>query len=131
MGIMEFSLGTGSIEKQRTGCIVAGVYEGRKLSPAALALDAASGHAVQGVIGHGDLEGELGTTLLLHKLANVASDRVLLVGLGPEREFRETSYRTALLSAMKTLRTTGAARATTCLGELAVQARDSSWKIEQ
>src|SRR5207253_4401216 len=67
----------------------------------------------------------------LHNLANVASERVLLVGLGPEREFRESSYRTALASAMKMLRTTGATQATICLTELPVQGRDGTWKIEQ
>ena len=43
---MEFSVSTGSLQTQRTGCIVAGVYEGRKLSPSALVVDAASGNAV-------------------------------------------------------------------------------------
>jgi leucyl aminopeptidase len=128
---MEFSVTGGSLEKQRTGCIVAGVYEGRKLSPAATDLDTASGRAVNNVVRRGDLEGELGTTLLLHNVPNVASERVLLVGLGSEREFLESSYRTALSSAMKTLRTTGAAEATICLNELPVKGRDGAWKIEQ
>ena len=38
---MEFVVNGGSLAKQRTGCIVAGVYEGGKLSPSALELDAA------------------------------------------------------------------------------------------
>src|SRR4051812_19663477 len=131
MRSLEFSVTSGSLAKLRTSCIVAGVYEGRKLSPAALELDAASGHAVNRVVGRGDLEGELGTTILLHDIPNIASERVLLVGLGPEREFRESSYRKALSSATKTLRTTGAAQATICLNELAVQRRDGPWKVEQ
>src|SRR4051794_16753638 len=129
MRTMDFSVTSDSPDKLRTGCIVAGVYEGRKLSRAALDLDAASGHAVIAVIGRGDLEGELGTTLLLHDVPNIASDRVLLVGLGPEREFRETSYRKALSSTTKALRATGAVEATICLNELAVQRRDGAWKI--
>jgi leucyl aminopeptidase len=128
---MEFSVSTVSLEQQRTGCAVVGVYEGRKLSPSAMELDTASGHALDRVLGRGDLEGELGATLLLHDLANVACERVLLVGLGPEREFVETSYRTALAAAIKTLRTTGAAEATLCVDELPVNGRDGAWKIEQ
>ena len=31
---MEFSIKSGSPEKQRTGCVVVGVYEGRKLTAA-------------------------------------------------------------------------------------------------
>jgi leucyl aminopeptidase len=128
---MEFSVRDGGLGKQRTGCMVVGVYEGRRLSPSAMELDAASGHAVNDVVRRGDLEGGLGTTLLLHNVANLATERVLLVGLGREGEFLETSYRTALSSAMKTLRTTGAAEATICLNELPVNGRDGAWKIEQ
>ena len=128
---MEFLVTSGDLQQQRTGCIVAGVYQGRKLSPAAVALDLASGHAIQAVIDRGDLEGALGATLLLHGIANVAAERVLLVGLGGEREFLESGYRTALGSTIRTLRTTGAADATLCLHELPVDRRDISWKVEQ
>ena len=128
---MEFVVESGTLEKQRTGCIVLGVYEGRKLSPLATAFDTASGHAVNEAVSRGDLEGELGTTLLLTRIPKAASERVLLVGLGPEREFVESSYHTALCAATNTLRTTGAAEATLCLNELAVNGRDGAWKIEQ
>src|SRR6476661_8913580 len=128
---MEFSVRTGSLEAQRTGCVVAGVFEGRRLSRSATALDAASGHALQRVLGRGDLEGEPGTTLLLHDLPGTGAERVLLVGLGREYDFVESSYRTALASAIRTLRTTGTAEATFCLHELPVNGRDGAWKIEQ
>jgi leucyl aminopeptidase len=128
---MEFTVQGGPLEKQRSGCVVAGVYAGRKLSPSAQALDRASGHALQRVLARGDLEGELGTALLLQDLADIAAERVLLVGLGAEGEFRESSYRTALSCAMTTLRSTGAAQATLCLPELPVPGRDRAWKIEQ
>ncbi|MGZ5178839.1 MAG: leucyl aminopeptidase [Ramlibacter sp.] len=128
---MEFRVKGGSPWKQRTGCVVVGLYEGRKLSPAAAALDAASGQALGAIVQRGDLEGELGTTLLLHDVPDVACERVLLVGLGRKRDFHETSYRTALCAAVKALRTTGAGEATICLNELPVNGRDGAWKIEQ
>jgi leucyl aminopeptidase len=128
---VEFSLAIDSLAKQRTGCIVVGVHEKCRLSPSAMELDTASGHAVVDVLKRGDLEGELGATLLLHNVPNVACERVLLVGLGPESEFLERSYRTALFSAMKTLGATRAAQATICLNELPVSGRDEGWKIEQ
>jgi leucyl aminopeptidase len=127
---MEFSVKAGRPGKQRTGCVVVGVYERRKLSPSAIELDTASRHALDDVVKRGDLDGKLGTTLLLHKVPKVAAERVLLVGLGPEREFLEDSYCTALSAAIKTLRTTGAAQATICLNELRVKGRDGGWKIE-
>jgi len=131
---MEFVVIPGSLETLRTDCIVLGVYEddeGGKLSPAASGLDTASGHAISAALRRGDLDGELGTTLLLGRIPNAASERLLLAGLGPEPEFIEGSYHTALSAATKTLRTTGAADATLCLHELRVDGRDGGWKIEQ
>src|SRR5437773_6735005 len=103
--LVQFGIRAGSSAKQRTGCIVVGVYEGRKLSPSAMELDTASAHTLNDVVRRGDLEGKLGTTLLLHNVPKVAAERVLLVGLGRERKFFERSYHTALSSAIKTLRT--------------------------
>jgi leucyl aminopeptidase len=128
---MDFIVKSGSLEKQRTGCIVVGVYEGGRLSPSAMELDTASGHALNEALSRGDLEGELGTTLLLPGISKVASERVLLVGLGPEQELVESSYHTVLCAATRTLCTTGADEATLCLNELPVNGRDGAWKIEQ
>ena len=128
---MDFATSSGNLRAQRTGCVAVGVYEGRKLSPAAMELDAASGHALGGVVRQGDLEGELGTTLLLHHVPRLACERVLLVGLGRRREFAESTYRTALGAAAKALGATGAGDATMCLHELPVNGRDAGWKIEQ
>ena len=61
---MKFAVNGESLEKQRTGCIVVGVYERGKLSPSAMMLDTALDHAVDEAVSRGDLEGELGTTLL-------------------------------------------------------------------
>lgn len=129
--LMDFRITSDSPSEQRTGCIVVGVFQGCELSPAALELDHASGHAISRVLGRGDLEGTLGTTLLIHDVSNLGCERVLLVGLGCEREFHESSYRTALDSAIRTLRKTGAAEATIVLNELPVNGRDTAWKIEQ
>ncbi|MBV9890437.1 MAG: leucyl aminopeptidase [Rhizobacter sp.] len=128
---MDFHVASDELRKHRTGCIVAGVYEGRKLSPTAAELDALADHAIERVIGRGDLEGALGATLLLRDLPNVAAERVLLVGLGSELDFVEASYRKSLSAALGVLRTTGATQATICLHELPVNRRGAEWRIEQ
>jgi leucyl aminopeptidase len=127
---MEFSIKSGSPEKQRSGCVVVGVFEGRKLSASCQAIDAASNSAVTEVLRKGDLEGGLGKTLLLHNLPGVPADRILLVGLGREREFGEAAYRTAVGAAAKALKATGASDATVCLTDIAVKRRDTDWKVE-
>jgi leucyl aminopeptidase len=127
---MEFSIKSGSPEKQRAGCVVVGVFEGRKLSASCQAIDAASKNGVSEVLRKGDLEGGLGKTLLLHNLPGVPADRVLLVGLGRERDFGEAAYRTAVSAAAKALKATGASDATVCLTDIPVKRRDTDWKVE-
>jgi leucyl aminopeptidase len=128
---MEFSIKSGSPEKQRTGCVVVGVFEGRKLSTAAQDIDTASRNFLSDVLRRGDLEGKVGATLLLHNVPQIAADRVLLVGLGRERDLNETSFRAAMTGAVKALRATGASEATVCLTNVAVKKRETGWKIEQ
>jgi leucyl aminopeptidase len=127
---MEFSIKSGSPEKQRSGCVVVGVFEGRKLSASCQAIDAASSDYVSEVLRKGDLEGGLGKTLLLHNVPDVPADRILLVGLGREREFGEAAYRTAMAASVKALKATGASEATICLTDIAVKRRDTAWKVE-
>ncbi len=128
---MEFSTKAGSFEKQRSGCIVVGVFEGHKLSESAAALDSASGKYLTQVLKRGDLEGKAGATLMLHHVPKVPAERVLLVSLGKERDFSEAPFRGALAAAVKALRGTGAADATICLTDLPLKRRDAGWKVEQ
>ena len=127
---MEFSIKSGNPGKQRTGCVVVGVFEGRKLSFSAQAIDDASRHYIAEVMRRGDHDGKAGTTLLLHKIPQITADRVLLVGLGRERDFHETAYRSAIATAVRALRTTGASDATFCLTELPIRHRDTAWRVE-
>ena len=128
---MEFNLRAGTLATQRTGCIVVGAYEGRKLSPSGEALDAASGRALAEALKSGDHEGKLGTTLLLRGVPKISADRVLLVGLGPKRELPEGRYHAALSSAIAAVSATGSTDALVCLDEVAVAGRDRAWKLEQ
>jgi len=128
---MEFSIKSGNPEKQRSACVVVGVYEPRKLSPAATALDGAAKGYLGEILRRGDMEGKAGSTLLLHGVPHVACDRVLLVGLGKEREFREKEYGDAVRAAIRTLNETGAMEAVVCLTELPVRKRTTPWKVSQ
>ena len=127
---MEFSIKSGSPEKQRSGCVVVGVFEGRKLTASAQAIDAASGGFVSEVLRRGDLEGSLGKTLLLHAVPKVPADRILLVGLGREREFNEPAFRNAMSAAVKALKSTGTSEATVCLTDVPLKRHDTGWKVE-
>ena len=128
---MEFSIKGGSPEKQRSACVVVGVFELRKLTGPAQAIDQASGGYLAEILRRGDMEGRLGTTLLLHKVPHTAGERVLLVGLGKEREFRDKEYRDAVRAAIRALNETGATDAALYLTELPLKKRNSTWRIAQ
>jgi leucyl aminopeptidase len=128
---MEFSIKSGSPEKQRSACIVVGVFEPRKLTAPAELLDTASKGYLSDIIRRGDMEGKSGRTLLLHNVPGLLGDRVLLVGLGREKDFREREYREAIRAAVKTLDETGAFDGSIYLTEVPVRKRDVAWRIRQ
>lgn len=128
---MEFSIKSGSPEKQRSACVVVGIYESRKLSIAAVQMDRASEGYIAEVLKRGDMDGSLGSTLLLQRVPNTLSDRVLLVGLGKERDFGDKQYRDAIRAMTAALSATGSIDAVSYLTELPVKKREVNWRIEQ
>ena len=128
---MEYFVKSGNPEKQRVGCVVVGVFDRRSLSEAAETIDKASDGVIAGVMRRGDMDGKLGTTLLLHNVPGTFSDRVLLVGLGKERSFDETAFRKVQAAAARALRTTGAIDAVSYLTHLGLKGRDFQWNVAQ
>ena len=90
---MEFSVKSGSPEKQRISCVAVGVFDSRKLSSSAQILDEASDGFISNLIRRGECEGKLGQTLLLHNVPNTLCDRILLIGCGREKHFDIKSFR--------------------------------------
>jgi len=128
--VMEFTIKSGSPEKQRSACVVVGVFDNRKLSLSAELIDRASNGYVSEIIRRGDMEGKLGATLLLHNVRGTLADRVLLVGLGKERDFRDKEFRSAVRSAVKLLNETGSYEAVIYLTEEKVKRREVGWRVE-
>src|SRR3569832_510510 len=93
---LEFSIKSGAPEKQRTACVVVGVYESRKLTGPGIDDDRASDGNLSDILRGGDMEGMAGSTLLLLRVPNILADRGLLVGLGMERDFLEKGFRDAI-----------------------------------
>jgi leucyl aminopeptidase len=126
---MEFSIKSGHPEKQRTACVVVGIYEPRRLSEAAKQLDDISDGHISSILRRGDLEGKIGQTLLLHNVPNTLADRILLVGCGRERELGDYQYRQIIAHAIRTLHETGSMETVCYLTELNVRGRDTDWRI--
>ncbi|WJW74915.1 leucyl aminopeptidase [Thiohalobacter sp. IOR34] len=128
---MDFNVTSGTPEKQRTACLVIGVFEPRRLTAAGKTLNSAAGGHLAAILRRGDLEGKCGQTLLLHNVPGIHAERVLLVGCGREKELDEGKFRSIAASAAQRLDESGANEAVSYLSELPVGDRDLRWKVRQ
>jgi len=126
---MEFNVKSGSPEKQRTACVVVGVFEPRRLTPSAQKLDDATGGYISSLVRRGDLEGKSGQSLLLHNVPNTLCDRILLIGCGRERDLSFTQYRKVMSHAVSILNETGSMESVFYLTELPVKGCDIAQRI--
>jgi leucyl aminopeptidase len=133
---MNFTIKSGNPEKQRSACVVVGIFESHRLSTAAEAIDAASKKHLSKILKRGDMNGKIGQSLLLHNVPGTAADRVLLVGCGKEKDLDSSHYRQIVNSCISKLKFTGTVDAVSYLPELNVkinnkESKDEYWKIRQ
>ena len=127
---MQFSTTTSDVPRIRSGCLVAGVFEGRRATPAYRALDAASAGKLDAIASKARFRGEVGRQLQVHALDGVTADSVLVVGCGPEDEAMTAArYLKIADGAARAAVGTGARNAAWTLGELEVDGRDLQWKV--
>ena len=112
-------------------CVIAGVYADKALTPAAAALDAASGGRIKALVERGDASGKLGKIATLYDLPGVAAPRVLLVGLGDAGKFGTPQYLKTVGDVTRALKTGVVKSALFTLAEVEVKGRDAAWKIRQ
>ncbi len=128
---MEFSIKSGNPEKQRSGCLIVGVFESKKLTLSAELLDNAAQGYLSDIMRKGDMEGKSGSSLLLHAVPGILAERVLLIGLGKEKEFKEKEFCAAIKNAIKAAADTPAQDIAVYLSETGAKKLDLSWKIRQ
>jgi len=128
---MDFNIKSGDPGKQRTACVVVGVFESRRLSTQAKAIDSVSKKYLSNLIRRGDMDGKRGQMLLLHNVPGMISDRVMLIGCGKEREIDDHAYRTIIANSVKALNDTGSMDCVSYLTELSIKSRDNHWKVKQ
>ncbi len=128
---LEFTLNRDAPAAASFDCIVVGAFADKTLTPAAKALDAASGGKLAALAERGDVSGKTGKTTLLHDLPGVSTPRVLVVGLGESAKFGVPQYIKAVGDAARALKLGPAASALFTLTELDVKERDAAWKIRQ
>ncbi len=128
---MEFHLSSGAPERQRSDCLILGVYAKRELGATGKRVDALCDGYLERLLKRGEIEGRIGQTLLLHDVAGLAAARLLLVGCGAEDELNDNKFREISAKAIGVAGDTGASESLTTLTELPVGDRDSYWKVRQ
>jgi leucyl aminopeptidase len=129
--LMRFTLQTSSPATQRANVLVIGAFADRTLSPAAKVVDAASKGRLAALLGRGDLDIAIGSSLMLYDLPGTAAQRVLVVSLGPPTRLDDDAFLKALKGAARTLAAGRAQEAIVTLAELDVPGRSLTWRLQQ
>ena len=111
---MDFIVSSNSVETLKTSALVLTVNEQLELDSQGQLIDKLCDGAISAHLKAGDIQGKLGQTLLLHNLANLSAQRVLLVGTGKDAELSDRNARklvSAILNTFKNLSITDAALA--------------------
>ena len=124
---MQFSVKSAAAESVTTPCLVVGLFEGGKLPAAVQALDQASHGYLAKVAKSGAIEGRAGQSLLLFDVPKAAAERILLVGLGAEKDFTPRNYRKAIVKTVRALNEAGVKEAVSSLSLLDVRGADGYW----
>jgi len=126
---MEYTIKSGKPEKQKSACLLVGLFTKGRLPPIAAALDEASGGAIRAAVKSGDLAAKPGATLLLRRLDGVAAERVLLVSAGSRHEaIDRATFRKMAQGAAAALLPLAATEALTALHDLPVTEGDAGWQ---
>lgn len=98
---MKFFLESMPLYKIKTDCIITGIFKSCQLTSSADNLDNYSNGYIRNLVNQGDIDGEIGSTLLLYNVPNIVSKRILLVGCGEKNNFDSSFVATIIENIIK------------------------------
>lgn len=122
---MDFLVTTHSVETLPSSALVLTVNEELKLDSQGQQIDKLCAGAISAVLKAGDMQGKIGQTLLLHNLANLKAQRVLLVGIGKDAELTDRNTRKLVSAILNTFKNLAIKDASFAFAELAIKNRDT------
>lgn len=134
--MIQYTVKKGKPENQSATCIIIGIFHSGNLSTTAKTIDLKSQKHISKIINRGDMQGNIGESLLLHNVNGITAESVLLIGCGEEKTLQTRHYRKIIQNSIKKLKSTGAKTALFCLTELKVNTPDEKiadpyWKTRQ
>lgn len=128
---MKFKLDASNVAKQRTDCVIVGIFDDGEMTTSAGELNKISKGFLQKLFKNGEFQGKSGQTLLLYSVPHVKTERVLLVGCGKNSPLNARDYRKLMNVSVSALSNTKVAVITNFLTELEVEKYEFPWKIKQ
>jgi len=128
---MKLSLSSTPLADVDSPCIVIAATEDGALSPSAQAADRASDGRLSSLIDSRDVNLSLGKTTMLHSLPGLASDRLMVVGLGKAEKLSPARWDRACLAAGKALRDHPVTECHVFAHDLDIEGADEHWRLRQ
>lgn len=125
---MEFPVLTVNPAKVETACLAVPVFKDGDLLPTAAKLDDASERLIGQLIERGDFDAGLGNVQLIPFAPGLATERLLLVGLGERAKCNEGNFRKALDATFPALARLPIDEAVVAFNDVPVPERSSDWK---
>ncbi|WP_454739938.1 leucyl aminopeptidase [Cupriavidus necator] len=113
----------------KSDCLVLGLFEEGPMTGVALHVDEATRGLVSRLMKAGDFDGKVGSTLLVPEVSGLDASRLMLVGLGQQKELKEKVYQKAAKEAWRALLQRNLEHVTFTLGEVAVPGCTSDWGV--
>ncbi|MDP6782600.1 MAG: leucyl aminopeptidase [Dehalococcoidia bacterium] len=106
---MKIKVASGDIVHLPVDAVIINLFEGiRKPGGATAAIDSALGGAISRLIAEKEIRGRLREVTIIHTLGRISPQRVVVVGLGKQKDFNQERLRGVMGEACRALRKVGA-----------------------
>ena len=128
---MKLSLESQTIVQSESPCVVIAVTEDGELGPSARLIDEASEGAISRLIESRDIDTGLGKTTMLHRVAGLKAERLMVFGLGKLEELDRARWDQACLKAGRALRDHPVTDCHVFAHEMEFGDTDFEWRLRQ
>ena len=128
---MEYSIKIGTLEAQRSDCLILGVFSDKRLSDHAAYVNQITDGQIKQCLDNGDIGTEVGQILLLPQAKKSAFSRIMLVSCGKSTSFNQAQFKRVTRKAIANLKTLNCREAINCLTTLKTSEGDEHWRLRQ
>lgn len=128
---MEFTITSESPDTISSQCIVLGIEDGGAMGEHASRINELTEGALSSLIEDGDFDAAKGKTFVLRSLPNIASKRVILLGLGKAEDRSDRQYSKNIQAVLGTIKSLSITEASFYLDDNSAPAHDCYWRTRR